>query len=173
MKRSWNVDDVTGLLAVFENSPKYFLPEEQLDAYEKRYEEERANRPPSAAELFVGVKRDTIAKWRRHETDVGSSEVQVAIADERVKYLTRHLLNNKHDNSAKRGLQALVVARRKFLDDIYRRDPDKAMTMAAELGVRFKPSGQVWDKIAKYSAFKNTKHKYIKTADGRKKRVKD
>ncbi len=134
---------------------------------------EQLNRPPSAAETFVELKKDLISKWRRHPTDVGSSEVQIAIAHERVKYLTAHLLVNKHDFSSKRGLQALVVTRRKFLNHLYRTDRDKALLMAKELGIRFHPTGQIWDKAAKYASFKNTKHKYIYGEDGSKKRVKE
>jgi small subunit ribosomal protein S15 len=44
-----------------------------------------------------------------HEGDVGSAQVQVAIANERLGQLTRHLLANKKDMSAKRGLQVGVI----------------------------------------------------------------
>lgn len=164
--------DEYDLHAAYGEAPKFDIDFEHLAAVEERLRQEALQRGPSAVDLFAEVKRKAIEKWRKHDTDVGSSEVQVAIADERVKYLTRHLLANKHDMSAKRGLQALVVARRKFLDDLYKRNPDKATLMAQELGIRFRPSGRVWDKTVKYAAYKNTKAKYYYTEDGRKKKVK-
>ncbi len=170
-KPRWDTKEY-GLYSLFENSPKFEVDLERLDQLEEEQRQKLLNKKPSATELFLDIKREAIEKWRRHETDVGSSEVQVAIADERVKYLTRHMLANKHDNSAKRGLQAVVVTRRKFLDDLYRRDANKATAMAKELGIRFRPKGRFWDKSIKYAAYKNTKHKYIYTEDGRKKRVK-
>lgn len=161
-----------GLYSLFENSPKFEVDLDRVDQLEAEMRQRLIDKKPSATELFLDIKREAIEKWRRHENDVGSSEVQVAIADERVKYLTRHMLANKHDNSAKRGLQAVVVTRRKFLDDLYRRDAAKATAMAKELGIRFRPKGRFWDKLVKYAAYKNTKHKYIYTENGRKKRVK-
>lgn len=164
--------DEYDLHSAYGNAPKFKIDFERLAAVEEQQRQEELLRGPSAADLFADIKRTAIEKWRKHDTDVGSSEVQVAIADERVKYLTRHLLANKHDMSAKRGLQALVVARRKFLDDLHKRNPKKAALMVEELGIRFKPSGRVWDKTVKYSAYKNTKAKYYYTEDGRKKKVK-
>lgn len=160
------------LYSAFGSAPKFNINFTRLAALEEGLEQQELNRVPSASDLFVDIKRKAIEKWRKHDTDVGSSEVQVAIADERVKYLTKHLLANKHDMSAKRGLQAVVVSRRKFLDHLHRTNPGKAMLMAKELGIRFRPSGRVWDRTNKYSAYKQTKAKYYKTEDGRHKKVK-
>lgn len=89
-------------------------------------------------------------------------EVQIAVANERVRYLTAHLANNRKDLSAKRGLQAHVVARRKGLEYLQRRDPAKARLLAEEMGIRFKSTGQEWDRHTKYGAFRNTKSKHAK-----------
>lgn len=107
-------------------------------------------------------------RWKKHENDVGSAEVQIAIAHERIRYLTAHLLKNKKDFAAKRGLQALVVARRKFLDYLSRTDSDKARLVADELGIRFRVSGQEWDRETRYGAFKNTKSRQAKAEVGTK-----
>jgi len=98
-----------------------------------------------------------VKKWQRHENDYGSSAVQVAVAHEKIKYLTAHLLANKHDHSAKRGLQALVVARRRHLNFIVRSDRPLAKKLIQELGIRYRPPGRIWDKELKYGRFKNTK----------------
>jgi len=98
-----------------------------------------------------------VKKWQKHENDYGSSAVQVAVAHEKIKYLTAHLLVNKHDNSAKRGLQALVVARRRHLNFIVRSDRPLAKKLIQELGIRYRPPGRIWDKELKYGRFKNTK----------------
>jgi small subunit ribosomal protein S15 len=94
---------------------------------------------------------------RRHVSDVGSMDVQVGILNNRVKYLTTHLLIHKRDHSAKRGLTAVVVARKKFLNYIYKQTPEKALLLAASLGIRFREPNNRWDKSIKYSAFTNTK----------------
>jgi small subunit ribosomal protein S15 len=103
-----------------------------------------------------------IAKWREHDKDCGSAEVQIAIANERIKYLTKHLLANKKDVACRRGLQTLVNTRRKFLNYLYDNDKPKAEMMVKELGIRFRPPGRLWDKVAKYGAYKNTKSKWMK-----------
>lgn len=59
-------------------------------------------------------KSEVIAKHRRHDKDTGSSEVQVAILNERIKKLTDvHFKKNKKDLHSKKGLLGLVAKRRK------------------------------------------------------------
>lgn len=98
-----------------------------------------------------------IAKWRKHDSDVGSAAVQVAIFHERVLYLTQHMLRNRKDNAAKRGLQQLVIERRKMLDYLYKTDRETAQRLISELGIRYRAPGRFWDKQIKYGRFKNTR----------------
>jgi small subunit ribosomal protein S15 len=98
-----------------------------------------------------------IAKWRKHDSDVGSAAVQVAIFHERVLYLTQHMLRNRKDNAAKRGLQQLVIERRKMLDYLYKTDLETAQRLINELGIRYRAPGRFWDKQVKYGRFKNTR----------------
>lgn len=69
--------------------------------------------------MIKGKKKSAIIKKSgRHEKDTGSSDVQVAVLNERIKLLTAHLKENKKDNSSRRGLLKLVARRRaheKFL----------------------------------------------------------
>ena len=60
-------------------------------------------------------KDKAIAKVARNKNDVGSPEVQVAILTERIKEVTEHVKNNKHDFMAKRGLMQMVGKRKKLL----------------------------------------------------------
>ena len=128
-----------------------------ISELEAKEAEANNNKLPSTADLNKVNIKSAVEKWRQHENDCGSAEVQVAIANERIKYLTRHLLANKKDVAAKRGLDALVNTRRKFLNYLYDTNNAKALEMISELKIRFRPPGRLWDKEAKYGAFKNTK----------------
>lgn len=62
------------------------------------------------------VEKDTIIEgYRVHESDTGSSEVQIAMLTKRIEQLTEHLKIHKHDESSRRGLLKMVGQRRRFL----------------------------------------------------------
>jgi len=65
-----------------------------------------------------------IEKYRLHEGDTGSPEVQIAILTERINYLTGHLKEHKKDHHSRRGLLKMVGQRRGLLN--YLRDNDIA-----------------------------------------------
>lgn len=70
--------------------------------------------------LTTKKKQSVIKKARKHDTDTGSSEVQIAVLTERINELTGHLKTHKKDNHSRRGLLKLVANRRshqKFLDE--------------------------------------------------------
>ncbi|MCX7779322.1 MAG: 30S ribosomal protein S15 [Negativicutes bacterium] len=67
-------------------------------------------------------KQSVIEKFRVHETDTGSPEVQIAILTERINYLTEHLKEHKKDHHSRRGLLKMVGHRRGLLN--YLRDTD-------------------------------------------------
>lgn len=155
-------DDEFDMFEIYEESPDFETPFELIAELERKEADALANKVPSEADLNQVKIDEAVARWRKHDNDCGSAEVQVAIANEKVKYLTRHLLANKHDVAAKRGLQRIVNSRRKFLNYLYEHDREKAMEMISAMGIRFRPPGQIWDKTAKYGAFKNTKTKFLK-----------
>ncbi|MFC1771350.1 30S ribosomal protein S15 [Candidatus Margulisiibacteriota bacterium] len=66
---------------------------------------------------FVGTKdkKEIVEKHKIHETDTGSSEVQIAILTERINHLVEHLKEHKKDHHSRRGLLILVGRRRKLL----------------------------------------------------------
>lgn len=60
-------------------------------------------------------KQEIIKKHQRHEKDVGSPEVQIALLTSEILNLTEHLKKNPKDVNSKRGLILKVVHRRKLL----------------------------------------------------------
>lgn len=75
-------------------------------------------------------------KLARSEKDVGSPEVQVSILTSRIKEVTEHVKQNKHDFMAKRGLMQMVGQRKKLLKYLERTNFDLYKKTIAELGLR-------------------------------------
>jgi small subunit ribosomal protein S15 len=78
----------------------------------------------------------TIAEHRLHETDTGSTEVQVALLTERINHLTEHLKVHKKDHHSRRGLLMLVGQRRRLLDYLRSNDIERYRALIAKLGLR-------------------------------------
>lgn len=72
----------------------------------------------------------------RNKNDVGSPEVQVSILTERIKEVTEHIKNNKHDFMARRGLMQMVGRRKKLLKYLERTDFDLYKSTVSDLGLR-------------------------------------
>ncbi|GIU83894.1 MAG: 30S ribosomal protein S15 [Acidimicrobiales bacterium] len=81
-------------------------------------------------------KSEVIAKFRRHETDTGSPEVQVALLTERINHLTEHLKVHRKDHHSRRGLLMMVGRRRRLLDYLKRTDVDRYRALIERLGLR-------------------------------------
>jgi small subunit ribosomal protein S15 len=82
------------------------------------------------------VKRDVISKYRLHESDTGSSEVQVALLSQRIEYLTEHFKTHKKDHHSRRGLLKLVGQRRRLLDYLKRSSVERYRTVVSSLNLR-------------------------------------
>jgi small subunit ribosomal protein S15 len=82
-------------------------------------------------------KAPTIDKYRAHETDTGSSRVQVAIMTDRINYLTDHFRAHKKDHHGRQGLLKLVGRRRRLLDYMKRTDVAGYRQLIQELGLRY------------------------------------
>ncbi len=78
----------------------------------------------------------TIAKFRTHETDTGSPEVQIAILTERINHLNEHLKMHKGDHHSRRGLLMLVGQRRRLLDYVRNLNVDRYRSIVAQHGLR-------------------------------------
>ena len=81
-------------------------------------------------------KASAIKKLARSKNDVGSPEVQVAILTDRIKEVTEHVKDNKHDYKAKRGLIQMVGQRRKLLKYLERTDFELYKKTITKLGLR-------------------------------------
>ncbi len=81
-------------------------------------------------------KQKAMEKLARSEKDVGSPEVQVSILTSRIKEVTEHVKQNKHDFMAKRGLMQMVGQRKKLLKYLERTNFDLYKKTIAELGLR-------------------------------------
>jgi len=77
-----------------------------------------------------------IEKYRTHENDNGSSEVQIALLTSRISELTEHLCEHKHDHSTRRGLLKLVGQRRRLLNYLNSEDVNRYRTLVRKLGLR-------------------------------------
>ncbi|MGB9616124.1 MAG: 30S ribosomal protein S15 [Desulfomonilaceae bacterium] len=81
-------------------------------------------------------KKSIIEKFRLHETDTGSPEVQIALLSERIGYLTEHFKIHKKDHHSRRGLLKLVGKRRRLLDYLKAKNVERYKTVISELGIR-------------------------------------
>lgn len=82
------------------------------------------------------VKKDVISKYRLHDSDTGSSEVQVALLSQRIDYLTEHFKTHKKDHHSRRGLLKLVGQRRRLLDYLKRSNIERYRTVVSSLNLR-------------------------------------
>ena len=81
-------------------------------------------------------KKEIIEEFRGDDTDTGSPEVQIAILSTRINNLTEHMRANKKDYATRRGLLAMVSRRRRLLDYLRRKDPQRYLDIIARLGIR-------------------------------------
>jgi small subunit ribosomal protein S15 len=86
--------------------------------------------------LDKDTKQQIIEKFRVHEKDSGSPEVQIALLTERIRELTSHFQVHKKDFHSRRGLLKLVGQRRRLLDYLKSRKIDKYRKIVKELGLR-------------------------------------
>ena len=77
-----------------------------------------------------------IEQYRVHPKDTGSPEVQIALLSERISYLTSHLQSHAKDHASRRGLIMMVNKRRRLLDYLNRRDPDRYREIVERLSLR-------------------------------------
>lgn len=81
-------------------------------------------------------KAPTIARYRKHDTDTGSAQVQVALLTERINYLTDHFKTHGKDSHSRRGLLKMVGKRRRLLEYLKRTDVERYRSIIADLGLR-------------------------------------
>ncbi|MHB1701996.1 MAG: 30S ribosomal protein S15 [Acidobacteriaceae bacterium] len=86
--------------------------------------------------LALEKKTDIIERFRTHDSDTGSPEVQIAILSERIGGLTEHFKTHKKDHGSRRGLLMLVSKRRSLLDYLKKNDTDRYREVIGKLGIR-------------------------------------
>ncbi|OGY41813.1 MAG: 30S ribosomal protein S15 [Candidatus Buchananbacteria bacterium RBG_13_39_9] len=77
-----------------------------------------------------------IKKYRLHDKDTGSAEVQIAILTEEIKQLTSHMKDHKHDYSSRLGLIKKVQERKRLLNYLKRENADSLLELAKELKLK-------------------------------------
>ncbi len=82
------------------------------------------------------AKTNVIVKFQVHRKDTGSPEVQVAILSRRISELTEHFKTHKKDHHSRRGLLQMVARRRRLLDYLRSRSPERYKTLITSLGIR-------------------------------------
>jgi len=81
-------------------------------------------------------KKKVIEKFKTHENDTGSSEVQIAILTKKINRLNEHLKENKKDHHSRRGLVIMVGKRKRLLGYLKSNDIAKYKKIIEELGLR-------------------------------------
>jgi small subunit ribosomal protein S15 len=82
------------------------------------------------------VKKDIIEKFKIHERDTGSPEVQIALLTERINYLNEHLKIHRKDHHSRRGLLKMVGQRRALLNYLKTNDPLRYRAILDRLELR-------------------------------------
>lgn len=86
--------------------------------------------------LAKETKQKTIGEYSRHDKDVGSPEVQVAVLTKKIEQLTEHFRTHNQDNHSRRGLLNLVNKRRKLLSYLSKKDNSKYLELIKKLNLR-------------------------------------
>lgn len=86
--------------------------------------------------LAAAVKQEIMTEYATTEGDTGSPEVQVAMLTRRIKDLTEHLKEHKHDHHSRRGLLLLVGQRRRLLNYLSTTDIARYRSLIERLGLR-------------------------------------
>ena len=86
--------------------------------------------------LDSATKASIMTEFATTEGDTGSPEVQVAMLTQRIKDLTEHLKEHKHDHHSRRGLLLLVGKRRRLLGYLQKVDINRYRSLIERLGLR-------------------------------------
>lgn len=85
---------------------------------------------------YDNEKQEVIVKFKRHDGDTGSPEVQVALITKRIDYLQEHFKTHKKDHHSRRGLLMLVGQRRRLLEYLKKSDGPRYKVLIDQLGLR-------------------------------------
>ena len=77
-----------------------------------------------------------VKKYRLHERDTASPQVQIELLTERLNQLNGHFQTHVKDHHSRRGLLKLVGRRKRLLSYLHQRDPGAYRTLIGDLGIR-------------------------------------
>ncbi len=86
--------------------------------------------------LAVEEKKVLIDKFKLHETDTGSPEIQIALLTQRIGHLNEHFKVHRKDHHSRRGLLKLVGQRRRLLNYLKNKDVRRYRATIKTLGLR-------------------------------------
>jgi small subunit ribosomal protein S15 len=86
--------------------------------------------------IAAELKRKIVQENRRHQTDTGSAEVQIALLTARINHLTEHLKTHTKDHASRRGLLMMVGKRGSLLKYLSNTAPERYRQILANLGLR-------------------------------------
>src|ERR1700757_1985799 len=86
--------------------------------------------------MSVEKKKDLIEQFKTHDGDTGSPEVQIALLSERINGLTDHFKTHQKDHHSRRGLLMLIGKRRRLLEYLRKKDPERYRVVTEKLGIR-------------------------------------
>jgi small subunit ribosomal protein S15 len=86
--------------------------------------------------LDSATKQQIMTEYANHEGDTGSPEVQIALLSKRIRDLTEHMKEHKHDHHSRRGLLLLVGQRRRLLNYLAKKDIARYRALIERLGLR-------------------------------------
>jgi len=81
-------------------------------------------------------KQEVILKFKTHEKDTGSAEVQIALLTKRIDHLSDHFKSHLKDHQSRRGLLKMVGQRRRLLEYLKTKNVDRYRRVTKELGLR-------------------------------------
>ena len=82
------------------------------------------------------AKEKIVTDFRAHDSDTGSTPVQIALLSKRINELTEHFKTHKKDNHSRRGLLKMVSHRRSLLNYLKRTDIQRYHEVVGRLGLR-------------------------------------
>ena len=86
--------------------------------------------------LQAEKKTELVGKFRIHDSDTGSPQIQIALLSQRINELTEHFKIHKKDNHSRRGLLKMVSHRRSLLDYLKKTNIQQYHEVVGRLGLR-------------------------------------
>ena len=83
--------------------------------------------------LDIDDKKKIIQEFATVKGDTGSPEVQIALLTNRIKKLTGHLKEHKHDIHSRRGLLTIISKRRRLLNYLMKKNNSRYKTISQKL----------------------------------------